>query len=413
MSVSTPTSGRAGQVTGLARLIRTGRDDFARDHWGRGPLLSTADQLGGGGFDSLLDEDAVDELLTTRGLRTPFVRVAKGGRTLPERSFTGPAGVGASITDQVRDDELARLFADGHTVVMQALHRTWEPVMRLVQELSDDLAHPVQANAYITPPQSTGFSAHYDVHDVFVLQISGEKRWRIHAPVLVDPLRTEPWDQRGDAVAEQATGEPALEATMRPGDVLYLPRGWLHSATALGGTSTHLTLGVHTWQGGHVLDALVDHARRAVADDPRVRASLPLGVDLGDPHALSGTLDHVRDALVRAVQEVPDDVLAQSLLGRSHGSRRASPVAPLRTARDLAALEQDPTGWVLRRRDHLGAVLHGGVLRSRAGTVTVAADDSACVTRLLDEGVVPASDLGVDLARRLVLAGLATPDRAA
>jgi hypothetical protein len=58
-------------------------------------------------------------------------------------------------------------------------------------------------------------------------------------------------------------------------------------------------------------------------------------------------------------------------------------------------------------------VLDGGVLRSRAGTVTVAADDSACVTRLLDEGVVPVGDLGVDLARRLVLAGLATPDRAA
>ena len=39
----------------------------------------------------------------------------------------------------------------------------------------------------MTPPQNQGFSNHYDVHDVFVLQIEGEKRWQIHAPVLRGP----------------------------------------------------------------------------------------------------------------------------------------------------------------------------------------------------------------------------------
>jgi NAD(P)-dependent dehydrogenase (short-subunit alcohol dehydrogenase family) len=53
-----------------------------------------------------------------------------------------------------------------------------------VRYLAADLGHPTQVNAYITPPSSRGFSPHYDVHDVFVLQVAGEKHWRIHEPVL-------------------------------------------------------------------------------------------------------------------------------------------------------------------------------------------------------------------------------------
>ena len=67
--------------------------------------------------------------------------------------------------------------------MLQGLHRTWPPLVAFCQQLAAELGHPVQANAYVTPPQSQGFDDHYDVHDVFVLQVEGEKRWRIHAPV--------------------------------------------------------------------------------------------------------------------------------------------------------------------------------------------------------------------------------------
>ena len=53
----------------------------------------------------------------------------------------------------------------------------------------------MQINAYITPPQSQGFAPHHDVHDVFVLQVSGRKHWTIHAPVVDDPLGNQPFGQ--------------------------------------------------------------------------------------------------------------------------------------------------------------------------------------------------------------------------
>ena len=220
----------------LSRLISNSAADFAEHHWGQTPLLSAAEDLGGN-FTDLLNPDAVDELITERGLRTPFLRVAKDGSTLPASAFTSGGGIGAGIGDQLSDDKLVGLFADGATLVLQALHRSWAPILTFCQLLAAELGHPVQANAYVTPPQNQGFSDHYDVHDVFVLQIDGEKEWTIHSPVLEAPLRSQPWtDRRADVRAERRVEAPLIKTVLRPGDCLYLPRGYLHAAQALGGS---------------------------------------------------------------------------------------------------------------------------------------------------------------------------------
>ena len=409
MSATTPVSeqaGRPGAPTGLARLVAIGRDEFADQHWGTQPLLSRAGELPAP-FADLLSNDAVDELLSRRGLRTPFVRVAKGGRTMAERDFTRPGGTGAMVADQVSDTDLTRLFADGHTIVLQGLHRTWGPLTDFVHDLADDLGHPVQANAYITPPQSTGFSAHYDVHDVFVMQVSGEKTWRIHEPVLRDPLRTEPWGERSDAVGRQAEGEPYLEATLQPGDCLYLPRGWLHSATALGGVSNHITLGVHTWQGGHVLDAVVAEARMLIADDPELRASLDLGVDVADAATYGEEIEAARDALGAAMGRVDPARVAARVAAQRRGTARPSPTSPVRTTEQLGQMRAAPDRWRLRLREHLDARLLDGVLLSRAGRLRIAEEHEGAITRLLRSGALAVDDVGAEVAARLVTAGVA------
>src|SRR5690349_6148012 len=270
-----------GRHPALRRLVPVDVETFAREHWSKRPLVTSAAHLPGG-LAGLFDEDAVDELVSRRGLRAPFLRVAREGRTLGDREFTQGGGVGATVADQVSDDKLLRLFGDGSTIVLQGLHRTWGPLIDFTQLLAEELGHPVQANAYVTPSQSTGFSDHYDVHDVFVLQMAGEKRWRLRAPVHPSPLRDEPWTDHRAAVEEAGRAEPELEFTLRPGDVLYLPRGWIHSATALGGVSTHLTLGVHVWTRRHLADDLVRLALQAASRDARVRGSLdvtPSGFD--------------------------------------------------------------------------------------------------------------------------------------
>ena len=359
-------------------------------------------------FADLFSNDAVDELVSRRGLRAPFLRVAKNGTTLPDRAFTSGGGVGAAVADQASDDRLLGLFADGATIVLQGVHRTWDPVLRFSQDLAAELGHPTQVNAYVTPAQNTGFSDHYDVHDVFVLQVEGEKRWRIRPPVHPSPLRDEPWNDRRAAVETAAAADPLIEATLRPGDCLYLPRGYLHAATALGDVSTHLTIGVHPWTRRHLADELVTQAVRRASTDERVRTSLPLGVDLGDPEGWADDLETVRAAVIDALRHASVDDLAATLGGRARGAQRAAPVAPVAQVRAAARLADDD---VLLLRDHLDARLtsteRGLLLRSRAGELALTSNEEAAIQHLLNDGRTAVGELGDHLARRLVLGAVA------
>ncbi|MFF0738889.1 cupin domain-containing protein [Streptomyces sp. NPDC004111] len=386
----------AGQGRGVleSRLTRLDRAAFARDVWARTPLLTRAAD----DFSDLFSPAAVDELIARRGLRTPFLRVAKNGATLPDSSYTSSGGVGATITDQLDDTALWRAFADGATLVLQALQRTWQPLTDFTSRLSTELGHPVQANAYVTPPQNRGFDAHYDVHDVFVLQISGTKRWVIHEPVHPDPLRDQPWTDHRAAVAEATKTDPVIDTLLEPGDVLYLPRGWLHAAEAQGEVSVHLTLGVHNWTRHALAEQLVQSALTLLRDDPQMRASLPLRVDVPDYE-----LAFVRERLAAALT-LSDPAPRYHRARRAQG--RPEPMGPLA---QLAAVEGVTADTPVRLRDALEARLEGSRLSTRAGWLDFSEADLVRVRRLLAGGEHTAGELGQELAVRLLRAGVAVP----
>ena len=389
----------------LRRCTAVPADEFAESIWGRQASLSRAADLAPSGpeaavgsrraarsdaFGDLFSLAAADELLSEHGLRTPFLRVAKDGRTLPAARFTSAGGVGAGISDQVSDVRLTRLFAEGASIVLQALHRTHPPVIDFAQALSADLGHPVQVNAYLTPPQAQGFSAHYDVHDVFVLQIAGEKRWQIHAPVHPAPLRDQPWTDHRAAVEAAAREEPLIDEVLRPGDALYLPRGFLHAATALGETTAHLTFGVHVWTRRHLLEQLL----AAVADDEELRGSLPLGVDVTDPSALRAELARTADKFASLLPKVEAARVAEGMVGPALDAGKAAAVGPLAQAR---AAEQAGPQTRLRWRPALRVVVRRDsdqlVVRTPDGEVRLPVAAGLALDRLQAGEVLTAADL--------------------
>ncbi len=402
--VTSPTS---GEGHGLASLVALDRATFAQRHWGRRPLLTRAAQRTPD--RGLFGPDGVDELLARRALRTPFLRMAREGRTLDPSTFTLGGGVGATIGDQVSEDLVLRQFAQGATIVLQALHRTWPPVADAAQELAADLGHPVQVNAYVTPPQNRGFDDHYDVHDVFVLQVSGEKHWQVRPPVVESPLRDQPWTDNRDAVRRAAQAPPTIDAVLAPGDCLYVPRGWLHSATALGGTSIHLTMGVHVWTRRQIADDLLRSAGRVLDADPAVRASLELGVD---PAMAGDMLPGIRAAVVAALEQVTDDDLVAALGRRVRAAQRAEPMGALR---QHTSTDDPATTWRPRRHlaPHWEPERADGVttLVTRVARVDVPAGQRAAVDEVLAGAIDPAL-LDPSVRRSLCLAGLLVPDDA-
>ena len=403
-----------GGGTALARCVACSAQAFAEEHWGRAPRLSRAAELGSD-FTDLLTTAAVDGLVSERGLRTPFLRMAKDGAVQPAASFTRGGGAGAGIADQAADDKVMAALADGSTLVLQGLHRTWPPLVAFGSRLADELGHPVQINAYVTPPQNQGFAPHHDVHDVFVLQVSGRKHWIVHRPVVEDPLDNQSFNGFKDEIAERIGEEPLIDTALEPGDALYLPRGTIHSAQALGETSIHLTVGVHPLTRHQLVRFLFD----AVQDDPALRASLPMGVDLTDPDVLAPHLAATVAALQAALERVPATRIAERVGTDLMQRTRPEAISPLA---QLAAADTLASGTRLRRRGALRLRLvpsHGDAGRERLKlvlldrTIHLPASASDAVGVVVGGQVFTPADLpGLDaeeqitLSRRLLREGV-------
>ena len=402
----------------LERCVARGRDEFAADYWGQQPLLSPAARLPRD-FSDLLTPAMVDEIIAERGLRTPFIRMAREGTLVDRACFTRTGGFGALMPDQVDPDGVLTEFAAGATIVLQGLHRFWPPIIDFVRGMTSDVGHPVQTNAYITPPANRGFDPHYDVHDVFVLQISGTKRWRVHEPVHRHPLPDQPWTDHREAIAARAVQAPVIDAVLEPGDCLYLPRGWVHSAEAQGDTSIHLTVGVSPFTGHDVATAVIE----ALASEGELRASLPLGLA---PVNAARTEEHTRrvlDVLAGLIAEKQEELGAlagDTLVTQYFDLTRPAAVRPLATLDALAALDADT---VLRWRDglhgsidpapagsdvaadaHAAADAATVVLRLPAKSITFPAECAPALRAVLDGGPVSAGSLpGLDVDDGLVV----------
>ena len=320
----------------LARCVGD-PDRFLAGPHGRRPHL----HRDGGPYDDLLSLAQVDDALTGHGLRFPAVRVVRDGEVIDHDCFTRTARTGrARVDDLVEPGRLLDLFADGATIVLQALQRWWLALTTFCRDLEMALGHRVQANAYLTPPGAAGLAPHHDTHDVFVLQVAGTKSWALREPVIEAPL-----DRHVPDHAACAARPVLLEADLAPGDAMYIPRGVVHSAAAQERLSLHLTVGILAVTAYDVARRLLDRA----ADDVAFRRDLPPGYafdpDLarravaGVVQQLVGWLDHIDEPDTAAV--------ADELCGAFVTSRAPHLVGQLLELADLDALD-DTT--VVRRR---------------------------------------------------------------
>lgn len=238
-------------------------------------------------FRDLADSGTFRTLWAQRGCRAPFllpcfafvertITLADIANGMAEATAKGepiPAALGLvrgqlekinSELPPVRTpSELEQVLNFG-TVFLNAASKHWPALAAVCRAAGKALGFPANINVYVTAPgRFVSTPAHSDHHDVLILQVQGEKRWRVYSPL--------PWAggcmhpcHRGkgdDTIDEVELSEPLIDVRLRPGESLFVPAGFVHATSTAGmedcaDASLHLTLGFSVADCGLTLGTL-------------------------------------------------------------------------------------------------------------------------------------------------------------
>ncbi|WP_334135670.1 JmjC domain-containing protein [Tepidimonas sp.] len=285
----------------LALLAGLSPRQFMRRYWQRRPLLirqAIAE------FVPPLDRSALFELAARDEVESRLI-VHDPAAGEPQQSW------------QLRHGPFDRRARRGERALPPLQRPGWTLLVQGV-DLHDDRVHALMQRFRFVPDvrfddvmiswasDGGGVGPHYDSYDVFLLQASGRRRWRIGRQrdlTLVPDLPCK--------ILQRF--EPEQEWVLEPGDMLYLPPRWAHEGVAVGGDCMTISIGFWVPQRGALAaelaarladdwddDVLYRDAGQAATAEP---ARIPPQLQAFAHHSLQRMLADSR-ALQRALGEV-------------------------------------------------------------------------------------------------------------
>lgn len=193
---------------------------------------------------------------------------------------TGHGGRGIPAPADAR--KVRALAGLGASIVTNGIHKISPEVDAIAQSLGREFAARCVANAYCSFQGIQAFGTHFDLHDVLAIQAEGEKLWHVYAARADNPVHFLPPGDEAEQWLINNRGRLLFEVTMRPGDILYLPRGQFHDAVTGAAASLHVTFGIEPATGLALFELLKVQA----VNLSEFRASLPDATDAGKfaPH---------------------------------------------------------------------------------------------------------------------------------
>ena len=246
----------------LSYLIsRISKTEFFKTYYEKEALLSKHNDANR--FHGLLSIDRIDEIIASTELPPSSLDMVRKEPPIERSYYTFKNG-------NIDRGAVIRHYQEGATIILPQLHLADETLAKFCRSLENVFSSHVQTNIYLTPGSSQGFNTHYDDHDVFIIQLSGIKKWRLYQKPIDNPYRGESFNTK-----DYKPGELQKEFELKEGDCVYIPRGLMHDAISVGEkASLHITVGliVKKW-ADLMLEALSEVAIR----NPKFRRSLPPG----------------------------------------------------------------------------------------------------------------------------------------
>ena len=279
-------------------------EEFLRDYFEKKPCLVQREDRNY--YDKLLTWEMIDRVITTLHLSHPQISMADARGGLTKEDYTYPSGL-------IDAGRLYQRYADGSSIILGNLESHLPSMSNLCRSMEAEMSQRFQANIYVTPPGSQGLRSHWDSHDVFVLQISGEKHWKIYDTPVELPFRAMRFDPDVDLPKETT-----MDFTLKAGEMLYVPRGVMHDASTEDSHSMHITVGIlnTSW-----MELVLEAAATVGTKFAEFRQALPPGFT--DPGFDRGAArEHFKQLLQKIVEHADFDsaldTFADDLISTRH-----------------------------------------------------------------------------------------------
>ncbi|WP_338844666.1 cupin domain-containing protein [Massilia sp. W12] len=267
----------------LVELLHT--NSFFQDVWERRELhLSSVFDTNG--LQEIFPLSKFDEVLTSGALVSPHLDIVRDGKKCAAPFTVSPSP--ATDVGRVLHD-----LKQGATIRVAHIEHYLPSLSRFCRGLEQVLQIPIRANLYMTPPFSQGFQPHFDLDDIFVVQVLGQKEWFWH-PNYANQAALPNTDMPFVSSKHSLLGAPK-PIMMKAGDVLYLPRGFMHEARTDEVASIHITFAPIGTTLGKFIEQMV---RKLTISDVRLRRTVSFAPDQeNDEQVLDQLASEIRSCL--------------------------------------------------------------------------------------------------------------------
>lgn len=231
-------------ITFKALLDPIGVDEFFADYYDKKPLHVPGSPEKVAGICSW--DDFNDLLHRTSIWSDRSFNLVLDGKRLPAGQFCEPAASrdGARIMQPV-SGRVVEYLDQGASIVLD-LVETLTPGLRAASEaIQMATGSRVSCNAYCSQSEHQAFPSHFDTMDVFAIHVEGKKTWRVYEGRFEGPMERPGFNHTSfpPDYHDKAKGSLAIEVELKPGDLLYLPKGVYHDALASTHNCLHLSYG--------------------------------------------------------------------------------------------------------------------------------------------------------------------------
>lgn len=212
---------------------------------------------------AVFDWPSLNAVLDRGTVEPAGFRMVRSGATIPPQDYE------ARTRDLTYIDahKVGQVLRAGATLIIDSLDRVDPCVRDATDDVMRVLTESASCNLFLTPAGTRALRNHYDEVDTIIVQLRGHKHWVVRGHSIGRPFPTVEYSDDDESLCPPNI---KFEGTLRPGDVIHVPRGWWHQVQGGDEASLHLTFAIGRPTGSDWLRWVV----RKAAEHAGVREGL-------------------------------------------------------------------------------------------------------------------------------------------